>query len=327
MNTETLNLTMIIPIIKRDFDRMTWDFSVFFDCLPITRIVFIGPAELETAVKEEAATTAESYDIEFLNENELIDYKRVQKFLNGLMTKWGYGMTENSKPGWYYQQFLKMEYSRICEGDYYLSWDADTIPLHRIELFDADDIPYLDVKREYCADYFITIWRMLGMNKSNEKSFISEHMLFSKIRMQELIAELEATTYEGEQYYEKLFAAMGVDNIKRGFSEFETYGTWISHRYPKDYHIREWKSLRKGGVFFDVEKMTLKDREWLGKSFDAISFEKYHPYMQEWAELFQDPQYRQTMRADEIYEMILKSGVFGTYENGMIREGNNYWAN
>lgn len=325
MNSESI--TMIIPIIKRDFCRMTWDFSVFFSCLPISRIVFIGPADLENDIREIAEQSGNKYDIGFLNENELIDYKRVQKFLEDQLVKWGYSIAKESNPGWYYQQFLKMEYSRIYDGKYYLSWDADTIPLHKIELFAADGVPYLDTKAEYCKDYFITIKRLFAMEKSCEKSFISEHMLFSAERMQEMIAELETTAYDGELYYEKIIAAMGADNIKRGFSEFETYGTWLMNRHPSAYRIREWKSMRKGSVFFKTESLTPKNRKWLGESFDAISFEKYHPYMQDWAELFKDPQYRQNMRADEIYETILKSGVFGTYENGMIREGDNYWAN
>ena len=325
MNAFEQKITMIIPIIKNDFCRMSWDFRIFFSCLPIHKIVFIGPAELEAEVREVASNKADKYDVSFLNENELIEYKRVQDFLKSQLTKWGYGIAENSRPGWYYQQYLKMEYSMICEDEYYLTWDADTIPLHRIDLFDADGIPYLDVKAEYCKDYFITIKRMLGLEKSHENSFISEHMLFSKKWMLELIEELDQTHYEGERYYEKIFAAMGADNIKRGFSEFETYGTWILNRHPSDYHIREWKSLRKGGVFFEIDKLTSEDRKWLGESFDAISFEKYHPYMMEWAELFQNQQFRQTMRADEIYEMVIKSGVFGKYENGMIRVGEDLW--
>ena len=41
-----------------------------------------------------------------------------------------------------------MEYSRICEDEYYLVWDGDAIPCAPFSMFQEEtEIPYLDVKK------------------------------------------------------------------------------------------------------------------------------------------------------------------------------------
>jgi len=37
--------------------------------------------------------------------------------------------------GWYYQQFLKMQYAHVCEDACYLVWDGDTIPCGPFSMF------------------------------------------------------------------------------------------------------------------------------------------------------------------------------------------------
>ncbi len=77
--------------------------------------------------------------------------------------------------GWYYQQFLKMKYSVICEDEYYMTWDGDTVPCKCFSMFNASGD--FDMKHEYHEEYFITLENILpGIKKVTEKSFISKHM-------------------------------------------------------------------------------------------------------------------------------------------------------
>ncbi|WP_409530107.1 DUF6492 family protein [Sphingobacterium sp.] len=60
-----------------------------------------------------------------VNENELFDRFNFQSIITFLKQK----IDNADRAGWYFQQFLKMEISKIIQSDHYLIWDADTIPL------------------------------------------------------------------------------------------------------------------------------------------------------------------------------------------------------
>ena len=72
---------------------------------------------------------------------------------------------EGLSTGWFFQQFLKLGFAKTkYAGEYYLTWDADTLPLSHIEFFDGNH-PYFTRKYEYNENYFFTIERILGMQK------------------------------------------------------------------------------------------------------------------------------------------------------------------
>ncbi|WP_195530580.1 DUF6492 family protein [Phocaeicola vulgatus] len=64
------------------------------------------------------------------------------------------------RSGWFLQQFIKMAFSLspYCKCDYYLSWDADTIPLRRLSFF-RDEHPLFSQKQERHIPYFETLFR------------------------------------------------------------------------------------------------------------------------------------------------------------------------
>ena len=63
-----------------------------------------------------------------------------------------------------------------------------------------------------------------------------------------------------------------------GFSEFETYGTFVEKNYKGIYVIRYWNSLREGAIFFNPKFLTENDIKNISTNFYAISFEKYQEY-------------------------------------------------
>lgn len=322
MNT---TFPLIIPTAAKDYSRINRDLERFFQMLPISEITFIGPASIENLVKTDAEKFS-SHKIYFLNENELIPFDRFMITIQKRIEAEGFSMQSNSRPGWYYQQFLKMAYHEICNCDYYMSWDADTIPLHPIHMFNDDHKPFFDIKLEYNPGYFKTIKNLFGFEKVIPESFISEHMLFRKDYMAELIAEINAMQFEGDTFYEKIFYSIDLDNLKYGFAEFETYGTWVSMRHNETYELRTWSSMRKGGNFFRYDELTEEDITWLSRSFDAITFESYNEYDSELAPLFQSREWREKLSAKQIYQAILESGKFGQYASGMLKKNGVLYA-
>lgn len=143
-----------------------------------------------------------------------------------------------SRAGWYYQQFLKMSLSLHCQSTHYLIWDADTIPLKRINFFKADK-PLMHTSSEYHKPYFETLNNLLSLDKKIESSFITEHMLVDTAVMKMLIADIQANNSQKPWPITVLDAVSTEDLSKSGFSEYETYGTFVLDRHHLSFLIRE----------------------------------------------------------------------------------------
>ena len=307
----------IIPTIAEDYTRTRYYYKTFFEYLPIDEITLIGPESLRTILEKDIDEGLfEDHRVCFIDESELVpigEVKKAYRILEQNATQ-----PNPSSVNWYYQQFLKMAISLVCNADYYLCWDSDTIPLRKINMFSENNKPYLDTKTECNTSYFTTIERLFHYNKIIEKSFISEHMLFNTSFMKELISEIEKTDFEGDKFYIKIINSLGYDNLAVGFSEFETYGTFIGMRHPSAYMLRNWKSFRNLSFFVSLEDFNEEDREWLARDYDAVTFEKYQETEPRLTDLFRNQRYREKLTSEQFFLSVLESGALGEYSNGTI---------
>ena len=209
-----------------------------------------------------------------MNENEFVDVQRIRELYSSRTDK------KPNRAGWYIQQFIKMQFARFTNDDYYLIWDSDTIPLKHVQLFDESSRPFFDMKTEYHVPYFETINRIFpDIRKTAKGSFISEHMLIKAEYMRELINETESRAeLKGADFQEKIINAINVNDLAySGFSEFETYGSYVVARHPNAYSLREWHSLRCGRRFYsDLSVIDEENRRWLSQKYDALSLEKWN---------------------------------------------------
>ncbi len=296
--------TTIIVITPKDFPRLVGLYDRLVKNIPSERLLFVS----DPAIEEELKKANLGDNVSFVDENKLLTFDSVKEC-----------MTEHLRPllgdepvprgaiGWYYQQFLKMEYSKICEDEYYMTWDGDTIPCAPFSMFQAETgKPYLDLKQEYHALYFETLEKLLpGMRKVIGKSFISEHMLFNKKIMQNLISKIEENdNIPGTRYWEKIINAIKPEQISESaFSEFETYGTYVAFTEPDHYKLREWHSFRLAGEFFNPDTICDRDFEWLAKDFHALSFEKNQFVREDNKNLFDNPEYQSKLSARKMLEI------------------------
>lgn len=260
--------SLVVPTIPADLKVLLPNLERLFSFLPINELVLIGPKDLIECVPNDKR-------VRFINENELINTEKIKKIINTKLSN----STRKNRSGWYIQQFVKISYSRICEQEYYLLWDSDTIPTHLIRCFNKDDRPIFDIKKEYHKPYFDTIEMIFpGLQKQIDGSFISEHMLVKTSFMRQMIGDIVSNKrIEGDTYEEKILNGITPDALKdSGFSEFETYGNYVLWKFPDYYAIRKWNSMRFGGFFFPGEVLSEEDIEWLSEHYDAISFEKTH---------------------------------------------------
>ena len=295
---------VLIVVAEKDFPRMKRLYHRLLHDIQCKRILFVG----NKAVGK-MAEGLENCDIGWVDEDSILPFDKVHTFMKERLA----GLLNGQElprgiTGWYYQQFLKMQYACVCQDEYYMTWDGDTVSCRDVSMFKEDTgEPFLDLKTELKQEYFDTMGRLIpGMHKVIAKSFISEHMLFCKDIMCDLIGRIEANTeIAGTFFWEKILNVIPVELIQEGsFSEFETYGTFVALNYMMAYRLREWHSFRLGAQFFDPNTISESDFTWLGRDFDAISFEKGQKVREDHKNLFDNPKYQSKLSAKQMLQAI-----------------------
>lgn len=304
------NYDTIIVTLPRDYVRLRENQITLAERLPGDMLYYVGNAEIGKLVKEDNLGDR----VGTILEDDIIPFDKVHAILCDIYQR---NDVSRGVTGWYYQQFLKMQYARVCEKDYYMVWDGDTIPCRTFQMFHEEDgLPCFDLKTEYHKGYFDTMVRILpGIQKCLQKSFISEHMLISKKYMCEMLDEIEANTFlKGDTFYEKILYCMNQDEIlQSNFSEFETFGCYMTLRHPGEYRYRVWHSFRHGATFFDNKTISERDYAWLGKDFVAISFEKGDSLRDDTRNLFDNIEYQSKLTARQMLEAVQEE-----FESGYI---------
>ncbi len=256
---------VIIPITERNFLMLDLVLSQLRKFIQCKEIYLVG--------KQELLGQCEDYACRFVNEDRLCDglsYHTLRALITGRDSYAGW------RTGWYLQQFLKMSYAFLCRDEYYLVWDADTVPLTPIDMFDAEGIPYFDVKKEYNKPYFTTLNKLFRgeIKKTSPYSYISEHMVIKTEYMRNLINEIEENPLlEGTNYFEKVINSIRkADLMHSGFSEFETYGNYVASRYPGKYRIRELDALRCGDKYLHYPPAE-SEIVWAANSYHIVTME------------------------------------------------------
>lgn len=319
-------MNALIVVTPQDFERIAFGHERQAKYIPADKILFVGSAKVSELLEEEKKNNkADAFILkaDFLLEDSLIPFDDVHKIMGECMAPLLNGQTlPRGITGWYYQQFLKMEYAKKTSDPEYMVWDGDTIPCGPFSMYAEDNVtPFLDVKQEFHSEYFDTINTLFpGTVKIIGPSFISEHMLIKTDIMKELIETIEAGDYlAGTSYWEKILRSIPVGKIQNSsFSEFETYGTYVAYRHPTTYRLREWHSFRLAGEFFDPNTICERDYEWLAKSFHAISFEKNQTVREDHKNLFDNPYYQEKLSAKQMLEVAQEEFKEGYKESWNI---------
>lgn len=304
----------LVVVTPQDFQRTEPGRKRLISNLPMRKIYFVGNPELGELVEAEALGDRVGY----IDENSILPFDIVYDIISDIMRVYLAGRKlPRGIAGWYYQQFLKMEYARNCADKYYFVWDGDTVPTASFSMFMGEsDTPYLDVKQEYHKEYFDTIENILpGLKKVIRPSFISEHMLICSDIMREMLDEIEGNVSNGMPYYEVILRSISADKMQDScFSEFETFGTYVAVKHPSLYRLREWHSFRLGAEFFHPETMEDRDYIWLSKDFQAISFEKNQYVREDHENLFNNPRYQEKLSARQMLEIAQEEFTEGYKE-------------
>ncbi|MBR3525449.1 MAG: HAD-IIIC family phosphatase [Lachnospiraceae bacterium] len=295
----------LVVVAAKDFPRLSTLYPRLYEKLESRKLIFVGSKEVGELLTDSTVAA----QAEWLDEDQIIPFDAVHRLMSSRLAPLLQGRElPRGVTGWYYQQFLKMQYARDCEDEYYMVWDGDTVPCRDIRMFkEGSGEAFLDLKTEYKAQYFETMGRLIpGLKKFIAKSFISEHMLIKCEYMKELMEEIEANEQiAGSTFWEKILNAIPMERLQDAvFSEFETYGSFVALRHSSAYRLREWHSFRLGGEFFDPQTISERDFDWLGRDFDAISFEKGHSVREDHKNLFDNPYYQEKLSPRQMLEAV-----------------------
>lgn len=252
MTTENL------PVFRQNVEWMRKNLSG-------KRIVVLGAEALERPVKE--------LGLEFILEDSVVPGMSLGKVRTCLEDRLGAG----KRAGWYFQQFLKLGYAYRCQDEYYITWDADTIPLHEIKHM-VNGHPVFTKKEEMEPAYFETLRCLFDgkVTRFGDFSFICENMIFHVEIMKEMLdCIMIQPGLSGSTFWERILSAVSNENLSEsGFSEFETYGNYVMKYYPDLYRLRTLRGLRKGAEYFGRNPSKAQLR-WAARSYDTIAFERW----------------------------------------------------
>lgn len=256
---------VVMPVLKRDWPAAARGLPLVLQNLPLRRLVVVSrPDILPLLPKDER--------IVFQDENALFPGLTLAAVKETIYRR----IYTDKRAGWYFQQFLKLAYARVCVDEAYITWDADTIPLRPIPYQNEAGQYLFTLKQEYNPPYFDTIRTLFGIEKQLPESFIAENMIFDTALVRQMLGEIEANAaLPGGAFWEKILYAIAPGQLAgTAFSEFETFGSYVTARHPGRYATRRLETLRSGKNILGAAP-TPEMLAWAGQSYDTVSIEKF----------------------------------------------------
>jgi len=212
--------------------------------------------------------------LEYVDENVVIEGFSLSSLRDFFIQK----KSSPLRAGWYYQQFLKMAASKLPRvADFYLIWDSDTVMLTEIDFFSSSGAVLVNPAKEHHPPYFECMNKLLNLSKKVPCSFIAEHFMVSKKIMGNMIDLIQLKSPESQLWPLHIMNNVNLDDLPRsGFSEFETYGNFLTEYYLESYSFRPLKSSRGGTIRFGFGVNSSVLFKLMTLSFDYITFEQWH---------------------------------------------------
>lgn len=181
---------------------------------------------------------------------------------------------------WLFQQFIKINAitrSGLDDNDLVLIWDADTVPLRRLDFVEAisGNVSFYHGK-ECHMPYFATIERLLGFGKMTEKSFIAQCMPVRVGWVNQLVHGIESKF--NSSYVTAILDLLPGESGSE-FSEYETIGTWVLRNHPdevvfktRNRWLRSGANILKANPAGSGSRLILGGLSWY---YDFVAIERW----------------------------------------------------
>ena len=176
--------------------------------------------------------------------------------------------------GWYLQQFVKISAVLTHDDrDVVLIWDADTVPLKKLEFINSNGKFIYYKGDEYRKSYFDFIECALGLKRTQNFSFIAQSLILKVSWARELT---NALAQNAQLPWIDAVLSFLDKAEPAGFAEFETLGSWVWNHHHDEMLISE-RPWYRNGLSLVGNPLKLSHSVWngLAKSYDFISFEAW----------------------------------------------------
>jgi hypothetical protein len=172
--------------------------------------------------------------------------------------------------GWYLQQFVKLKaIESYLHCKLILMWDADTLPLKKIKFNRQKKIIFIEAD-EFHLPYFKTIEKLLGLSRKQKFSFISQCFPLKTKWARAFFKYLEN---KHKKNWENSIIDSIIFSNESSFSEYETLGTFIYHKYKKEFKSIKLPWLRSGFFILNFHFINKLILGYYSKYYDFICVE------------------------------------------------------
>jgi len=249
-------IDVFIPAIVRDLEILKYVIdSIRVNILhPVDRIFIVGP-HYEDLIK-----LCDKKGCTFIDENTLLPFSK--DHIN-------YKPRNSDRSGWLYQQLLKLNCDKICQNEYILIADADTV-FARPQSFEHEGKIIFDVSSELHRPYYQIYNRLLNKSPYYYISFVSHHMLFQKSKLIAIKNSIE--DIHKMKWFDAILNHIDYNEIS-SFSEYELYGHYMLSNFKKEIILEYWKNV----IYSRKYLLKAKSRiNLLSKKCKSITFPYYY---------------------------------------------------
>lgn len=176
-----------------------------------------------------------------------------------------------SRKGWYLQQFAKLlALSKLSSNQVGLIWDADTIPLQPIDLIDGENMLFYQ-GNEHHRPYFDSLYRLLGIGKQYQGSFIAQCIPARGDWIHEMVEDIEKVN--GKSWIHAIIDSIDFSEMC-GFSEYELLGNYFFYKHSEHFLPINRPWLRRGSLLSKQPHTKIKLLSvLLMQLYDYVAFE------------------------------------------------------
>lgn len=205
------------------------------------------------------------------------NFKRIEGLVTG---------ENKTRVGWLFQQFLKINAiidPRLNDDDLVLIWDADTVPLKKLEFTNsttgAIEYYFFDTQNRgtvHHEPYFTTIKNLLGLEKKFHASFIAQCFPTKVGWAREAVNAISSSS--DKSYIEVILNNLpGISGAE--FSEYETMGTWNYSNHFDSIGFKKRNSWCRNGARLLGSRLDGYFTNFLlwvfSINYDFVAFEKW----------------------------------------------------
>lgn len=199
---------------------------------------------------------------------------------------------DQREAGWWIQQLIKLgAATQIPDiSEVYVVWDGDLVPIRRWKLCDRDEndqIRYFvailqgESRSEFNSTQYSHCMRalidMTPLEPQKGGTFVTHHMVFHTKYTKELLNTMNLLT-GSDLPWPKLI--MSYSRKFYRFSEYKTYATYMTNKYPSEFNYHELNLFGKDGLRFREANHILDSMlSFCDVSYGGISYHQVRQYV------------------------------------------------